>query len=235
MTVPGVNLIVAATFMARDRRHPPLPRRPQLTAYLGLDPTRPPVRDRPDPPRPDLKARLSPGPPRAGRSELERGPPPGPMRAFYQRVRARRGHQIAIVATARKLASLFWCLLTREQTAQFNANAARADRGSVCSTLANPTSAAMMTACGATVTCTDRKGPGTPRLADRHGVAESQRSSLRWVSMGMEACMRALVLSVALLVVFVGSARAEIRVIDPLTGAWSTVVADRGSDLVRWT
>jgi hypothetical protein len=51
----------------------------------------------------------------------------------------------------------------------------------------------------------------------------------------MEACMRALVLSVALLVVFAGSARAEIRVIDPLTGAWSTVVADRGADLVRWT
>ena len=38
---------------------------------------------------------------------------PGPLRAFYQRVRARRGHQVAIVAAARKLASLFWCLLTR--------------------------------------------------------------------------------------------------------------------------
>jgi hypothetical protein len=37
------------------------------------------------------------------------------MRAFYQRVRARRGHQIAIVAAARKLACLFWFLLTREQ------------------------------------------------------------------------------------------------------------------------
>jgi hypothetical protein len=35
------------------------------------------------------------------------------MRAFYQRVRARRGHQIAVVAAARKLACLFWCLLTR--------------------------------------------------------------------------------------------------------------------------
>ena len=31
----------------------------------------------------------------------------------YQRVRARRGHQVAIVAAARKLACLFWCLLTR--------------------------------------------------------------------------------------------------------------------------
>jgi transposase len=40
---------------------------------------------------------------------------PGPLRAFYQRVRSRRGHQIAIVAAARKLASLFWFLLTREE------------------------------------------------------------------------------------------------------------------------
>jgi hypothetical protein len=38
---------------------------------------------------------------------------PGPMRAYY--VRSRRGHQIAVVAVARKLAVLFWCLLTRHQ------------------------------------------------------------------------------------------------------------------------
>ena len=37
------------------------------------------------------------------------------MRAFYKRVRARPCPQVAAVATARKLASLFWCLLTREQ------------------------------------------------------------------------------------------------------------------------
>ncbi|HYY42832.1 MAG TPA: hypothetical protein VE775_08890, partial [Pyrinomonadaceae bacterium] len=40
---------------------------------------------------------------------------PGPIAGFYQRVRARRGHSIAIVAAARKLACLFWCLLTREE------------------------------------------------------------------------------------------------------------------------
>jgi transposase len=40
---------------------------------------------------------------------------PGPLRAFYLRIRARRGHPIAIVATARKMAKLFWHLLTREQ------------------------------------------------------------------------------------------------------------------------
>ena len=33
---------------------------------------------------------------------------PGPLHAFYERTRARRGHGKAIVATARKLAVLFW-------------------------------------------------------------------------------------------------------------------------------
>jgi transposase len=40
---------------------------------------------------------------------------PGPLRAFYLPVRARRGHGNAIVAAARKLAVLFWCLLSRGQ------------------------------------------------------------------------------------------------------------------------
>jgi hypothetical protein len=40
---------------------------------------------------------------------------PGPLRAFFQRVRARRGAQIAVTATSRKLAVLFWHLLTRQQ------------------------------------------------------------------------------------------------------------------------
>ena len=40
---------------------------------------------------------------------------PGPLHAFYERIRARRGHSVAIVAAARKLACLFWCLLTRDE------------------------------------------------------------------------------------------------------------------------
>jgi hypothetical protein len=40
---------------------------------------------------------------------------PGPLRAFCQRVRARRGAQIAIVATARKLVCLAWQLLNTER------------------------------------------------------------------------------------------------------------------------
>jgi transposase len=38
---------------------------------------------------------------------------PGPMHAFFERIRARRGHQAAIVAVARKLACLCWCMLAR--------------------------------------------------------------------------------------------------------------------------
>src|SRR6266487_3451560 len=38
---------------------------------------------------------------------------PGPLRAFYERTKGRRGASVAIVATARKLACLCWALLVR--------------------------------------------------------------------------------------------------------------------------
>src|SRR5262249_37494627 len=44
---------------------------------------------------------------------------PGPLRAFYERVRARRGMQIAIVATARKLAVLCWQLIAKNEDYAF--------------------------------------------------------------------------------------------------------------------
>jgi len=37
----------------------------------------------------------------------------GPLRAFYQRVQARRGMQVAVVATARKLTVLCWHLIIK--------------------------------------------------------------------------------------------------------------------------
>ena len=40
---------------------------------------------------------------------------PGPLRAFHARVCARRGSQIATVATARKLATLAWHMLSNEE------------------------------------------------------------------------------------------------------------------------
>jgi transposase len=115
MTVPGVNLIVAATFIATVGEITRFRSPRNLVGYLGLDP----------------KVRQSgPGPATHGRiSKQGSGPArhalveacwsavrqPGPLHAFYERVRARRGHGVAIVASARKLACLFWCLLTREE------------------------------------------------------------------------------------------------------------------------
>lgn len=41
---------------------------------------------------------------------------PGPLRAFFQRVRTRRGQHVAAVATARKLAVLIWHLLRKGES-----------------------------------------------------------------------------------------------------------------------
>ena len=113
MTVPGVNLIVAATFLAAVGDIRRFPNTNKLVGYLGLDPR---VRQSGD--QPAKHGRISKQGSAHGRHALVEAPrsavrQPCPLRAFYQRVRARRGHQIAIVASARKLACLFWCMLTR--------------------------------------------------------------------------------------------------------------------------
>jgi transposase len=87
----------------------------KLVGYLGLDP-----KVRQSGPGPGTSGHISKQGSASARWALVEASwsavrQPGPMRAFYQRVRARRGHQIAIVAAARKLACLFWFLLTREQ------------------------------------------------------------------------------------------------------------------------
>jgi transposase len=119
MTVPGVNVIAAATFLATigdiDRFRSPR----KLVGYLGLDP-----RVRQSGCGPAAHGHISRQGSRPTRQALVEAcgsavRQPGPLRAFYQRVRARRGHQIAVVASARKLACLFWCLLTREQDYAF--------------------------------------------------------------------------------------------------------------------
>ena len=114
MSVPGVNVIAAASFIAAigDIGRFQSPRK--LVGYLGLDP-----RVRQSGPGPATHGHISKqGSVRARHSLVEACwtavRQPGPLHAFYARVRARRGHSVAIVAAARKLACLFWCLLTRE-------------------------------------------------------------------------------------------------------------------------
>jgi transposase len=115
LTVPGVNLIAAATFLAAVGDIARFRNSKRLVAYLGLDP----------------RVRQSGEQPARSGSITKRGSvsarwalveatwsvvnQPGPLRAFYLRIRSRRGHGKAIVATARKLAVLFWCMLTRGQ------------------------------------------------------------------------------------------------------------------------
>jgi transposase len=113
MTVPGVNVICAASFMAAVGDIHRFANHRALVGYLGLDP----------------RVYQSGSAPATGGHISKQGSAstrwalveaawsavrqPGPQHAFYQRLRARRGHGIAVVASARKLACLFWFLLTR--------------------------------------------------------------------------------------------------------------------------
>ena len=115
MTVPGVNLICAATFLAAIGEPSRFLASRKLVAYLGLDPK---VRQSGE--TPARSGRISKRGSASARWALVEAAwsvvkQPGPLRAFYERTRARRGHGKAIVATARKLAVLFWCMLTRSE------------------------------------------------------------------------------------------------------------------------
>ena len=115
MTVPGVNVIVAATFLAAVGDIDRFPDQRKLVGYLGLDP-----RVRQSGSTPATHGRISKQGSASARHALVEAAwsvvrQPGPLHAFYQRIRARRGHQVAVVAAARKLACLFWCMLTRGQ------------------------------------------------------------------------------------------------------------------------
>lgn len=114
MTVPGVGLITATAVTAVIGDITRFPRPTQLVGYLGLDP-----RVRQSGTRPAHTGHISRQGQAHARALLVEAAHsairvPGPLRAFYQRIRARRGAQIAIVAVARKLAVLAWHLLTHD-------------------------------------------------------------------------------------------------------------------------
>lgn len=115
MSVPGVNVIVAASFLAAIGDIHRFKSPGKLVGYLGLDP-----RVYQSGSAAATHGRISKqGSVRARHALVEACwsavRQPGPLHAFYQRIRARRGHNVAVVAAARKLACLFWCLLTREE------------------------------------------------------------------------------------------------------------------------
>jgi transposase len=114
ITITGVNLTVAAGLVAAigDIRRFSSPQK--LVSYFGLNP-----RVRQSGLGAAHHGRIS----KSGRSHARAmlveaawaaAKAPGPMHAFFVRIRAKRGHQIAAVAVARKLTVLCWHMLTKD-------------------------------------------------------------------------------------------------------------------------
>ena len=119
MTLPGVSAVTATAFMAAvgDIRRFPSPR--HLVGYLGLDP-----RVRQSGSEPARHGRISKQGPGETRGLLVEAAwhaarTTGPLRAFHQRLAARRGSNIATVAVARKLALIAWQMLMRDEDYAF--------------------------------------------------------------------------------------------------------------------
>ncbi len=119
MTIPGVDATVALSIVAAVGDFHRFPRPEQLVSYLGLNP-----RVRQSGGAPASHGRIT----KHGRAHA-RGmlveaawvavKTPGPLRAFYERIRSRRGMQVAVVATARKLAVLCWHLIIKREDYAF--------------------------------------------------------------------------------------------------------------------
>lgn len=119
MTIPGVGPGVAVALLAAIGDIARFPTARQLVAYLGLDPK---VRQSGE--QTARHGRISKRGNAHARAVLVEAAwqtlrQPGPLRAFGERVRARKGAQVAAVAIARKLACLAWQLLTNEQDYAF--------------------------------------------------------------------------------------------------------------------
>ena len=115
MTIPGVDFAVAVGLVAAIGDVTRFRSPQKLVSYFGLNP-----RVRQSGLQPAHHGRIT----KQGRAHARgmlveaawvAAKTPGPLRAFFVRVRGRRGHQIAAVATARKLAVLTWHLLTKQQ------------------------------------------------------------------------------------------------------------------------
>ena len=119
LTIPGVGPQATLALLAAIGEVSRFGSARQLVAYLGLDP-----RVRQSGSGEARHGRISKQGPAQARATLVEASQqamrqPGPLRAFGARVRARRGHQVAAVAVARKLACLAWQLLTKGEAYAF--------------------------------------------------------------------------------------------------------------------
>ena len=119
MTIPGVDATVALSIVAAVGDFTRFRAPEKLVCYFGLNP-----RVRQSGGQPASHGRITKAGPAHARGMLveaawSASKAPGPLRAFYQRVRARRGMQIAVLATARKLAVLGWHLIIKSEDYAF--------------------------------------------------------------------------------------------------------------------
>ncbi len=119
MTIPGMGAMAAAGVMAAIGDITRFPTSRHLVGYLGLD-----ARVHQSGSAPARHGRISKQGSSVARHLLVEAAwaalkTPGPLRAFGERIRARRGANIATVAVARKLAVLCWHLLIREEDYAF--------------------------------------------------------------------------------------------------------------------
>jgi len=119
MTIPGVDAISAVAVLAAVGDFSRFSSPDKLVAYFGLNPK---VRQSGN--SAPVHGRIT----KAGRAQVRgvlveaawsAARAPGPLRAFYQRIKARRGPQVAIVATARKMSVLAWHLVSNDQDYAF--------------------------------------------------------------------------------------------------------------------
>jgi transposase len=115
LTITGVNVTVAVGVMAAIGTIDRFDCARKLVSYFGLNP-----RVRQSGNGSARHGRIS----KAGRSHARAmlteaawaaAKSPGPLRSFFLRVKAKRGHQIAAVATARKLAVIIWHMLAKQE------------------------------------------------------------------------------------------------------------------------
>jgi transposase len=115
LTITGVNATIAIGLLAAIGEIGRFPSPQKLVSYFGLNP-----RVRQSGEQPAQHGRIS----KIGRSHARAmlveaawaaAKAPGPLRSFFLRIRARRGMQIAAVATARKLATVVWYVLTEQE------------------------------------------------------------------------------------------------------------------------
>lgn len=119
MTVPGINVTVAMSIVAAVGDFSRFETPERLVSYLGLNPRVSQSGDSPAKHGSITKAGRSQARGMMVEAAFSASRAPGPLRAFHRRIKARRGWQIATVATARKMTVLCWHLVTKGEDYAF--------------------------------------------------------------------------------------------------------------------